>query len=122
MKLGAFSISLTVKDLAKSVAFYGDLGFTRFGGADEHNYAIMKNGDTLVGLFQGMFERNMLTFNPGWDQSAQEVNPFEDVRDIKAKVKAAGHEVSQEAGEEVGIGSFVVIDPDGNPILIDQHR
>ena len=82
----------------------------------------MKNGDTLVGLFQGMFERNMLTFNPGWDQSAGEVNPFDDVRDIKAKVKAAGHEVSQELGEESGIGSFVVIDPDGNPILIDQHR
>ena len=122
MKLGAFSISLTVKDLSKSMAFYEDLGFTHFGGTVEHNYAIMKNGDTLVGLFQGMFERNMLTFNPGWDQSAGEVNPFEDVRDIKAKVKAAGHDVSQELGEETGIGSFVVIDPDGNPILIDQHR
>ena len=122
MKLGAFSISLTVKDLTKSMAFYEDLGFTHFGGMVEHNYAIMKNGDTLVGLFQGMFEKNMLTFNPGWDQSAAEVNPFDDVRDIKAKVKAAGHDVSQELGEETGIGSFVVIDPDGNPILIDQHR
>lgn len=122
MKLGAFSISLTVKDLSKSMAFYEDLGFIHFGGTVEHNYAIMKNGETLVGLFQGMFERNMLTFNPGWDQSAGEVNPFDDVRDIKAKVKAAGHEVSQELGEETGIGSFVVIDPDGNPILIDQHR
>jgi hypothetical protein len=80
--------------MAKSVAFYGDLGFTRFGGADEHNYTIMKDFDILVDLIQGMFERNMLTFNPGWDQSAQEVNPFEDVREIKAKVKAAGHEVS----------------------------
>jgi predicted enzyme related to lactoylglutathione lyase len=120
MKLGAFSISLTVKDLAKSVAFYGDLGFTRFGGSDEHNYAIMKNGDTLIGLFQGMFECNMLTFNPGWDQSTQEVNPFEDVSEIK--VKAAGHEVSQGTVEGTGIGSFVVIDPAGNPILIDQHR
>lgn len=122
MQLGAFSISLSVKDLAKSVAFYEDLGFSRFGGADGHNYAIMKNGDTLVGLFQGMFEGNMLTFNPGWNQSAGNVDPFDDVRDIKAKIKAAGHEVSQEAGGESGIGSFVVIDPDGNPILIDQHR
>lgn len=122
MKLGAFSISLTVKDLGKSMAFYQDLGFTHYGGMVEHNYAIMKNGDTLVGLFQGMFERNMLTFNPGWDQSAGEVDPFADVRDIKAKVKAAGHEVSQEQGGESGIGSFVVVDPDGNPILIDQHR
>lgn len=122
MQLGAFSISLSVKDLAKSVAFYEDLGFSRFAGADAHNYAIMKNGDTLVGLFQGMFEGNMLTFNPGWNQSAGNVDPFDDVRDIKAKIKAAGHEVSQEAGGESGIGSFVVIDPDGNPILIDQHR
>ena len=122
MKLGAFSISLSVKDLAKSVPFYEDLGFSRFGGADEHNYAIMKNEETLIGLFQGMFEGNMLTFNPGWDQSAGEVNPFDDVRDIKAKVKAAGHAVSQEAGGDSGIGSFAVIDPDGNPILIDQHR
>lgn len=122
MKLGAFSISLTVKDLAKSMAFYEDLGFSHFGGTVEHNYAIMKNGETLVGLYQGMFDRNMLTFNPGWDQSAGAVDPFDDVRDIKAKIVAAGHEVSQEAGEETGIGSFVVIDPDGNPILIDQHR
>ena len=122
MKLGAFSISLTVKNLAKSVAFYEDLGFLKFGGAQEHNYVVMKSGDTLVGLYQGMFDRNMLTFNPGWSQSAEDVDPFDDVRDIKAKIKAAGHEVSQEAGSETGIGSFVVIDPDGNPILIDQHR
>lgn len=122
MKLGAFSISLSVKDLAKSMAFYEDLGFSHFGGQVEHNYAVMKNGDTLVGLYQGMFERNMLTFNPGWGQSAEAVDPFDDVRDIKAKIKAAGHDVSQEAGEDSGIGSFVVMDPDGNPILIDQHR
>ncbi len=122
MQLGAFSISLAVKDLAKSISFYEDLGFARFAGEDAHGYAIMKNGDTLVGLFQGMFEKNMLTFNPGWDQSAGEVNPFDDVREIKAKIKAAGHEVSQEGGGETGIGSFVVMDPDGNPILIDQHR
>ena len=122
MKLGAFSISLSVKDLAKSMAFYEDLGFSHFGGQVEHNYAVMKNGDTLVGLYQGMFERNMLTFNPGWDQAAEAVDPFDDVRDIKAKIKAAGHDVSQEAGEDSGIKSFVVMDPDGNPILIDQHR
>lgn len=122
MKLGAFSLSLSVKDLVKSMAFYEDLGFSHFGGKVEHNYAIMKNEDTLIGLFQGMFDGNLLTFNPGWDQSAGEVDPFDDVRDIKAKIKAAGHEVSQEAGGDTGIGSFVVVDPDGNPILIDQHR
>ncbi len=122
MKLGAFSISLAVKDLAKSMAFYEDLGFSHYAGTIEHNYAIMKNEETLVGLFQGMFEDNMLTFNPGWDQSANAVDPFDDVRDIKAKLKAAGHEVTQDAGEETGIGSFVVMDPDGNRILIDQHR
>lgn len=122
MPLGAFSISLSVKDLAKSIAFYEDLGFSRFSGDDARGYAIMKNGETLVGLFHGMFEGNMLTFNPGWDQSAQAVDPFDDVRAIKAKVQAAGHTVSQEAGGDSGIGSFVVIDPDGNPILIDQHR
>ncbi|WP_296418853.1 VOC family protein [Pseudooctadecabacter sp.] len=122
MQLGAFSISLSVKDLAASIAFYTDLGFERFGGHDEHGYAIMKNGDTLVGLFQGMFEGNMLTFNPGWDQSAGEVTPFDDVRAIKDKVTAAGHEVIQEQGGETGPASFVVIDPDGNPILFDQHR
>lgn len=122
MKLGAFSISLSVKDLAISIAFYEDLGFSRFGGSDEHGYAILKNGDTLIGLFQGMFEGNLLTFNPGWDQSAGEVDPFDDVRVIKEKVKAAGHAVSQEQGGDEGPASFVVIDPDGNPILIDQHR
>ena len=122
MKLGAFSISLPVKDLAASMAFYEDLGFVHFGGQPEHNYAVMKSGDILVGLYQGMFDRPMLTFNPGWNQSAQEVNPFDDVRTIKAAVQAAGHEVSQEQGGDSGIGSFVVVDPDGNPILIDQHR
>jgi len=122
MQLGAFSISLAVKDLETSRVFYKDLGFEDFGGVAEQGFAIMKNGDTLIGLFQGMFERNMLTFNPGWDQSAGEVTPFEDVRDIKAKVKAAGHAVSQEQGADKGPASFVVIDPDGNPILVDQHR
>lgn len=122
MQLGAFSISLSVKDLEKSRAFYKDLGFDDFGGMAEHGYAIMKNGDTLIGLFQGMFEGNLLTFNPGWDQSAGEVNPFEDVRDIKAKLQAAGHEISQEQGGSEGPASFAITDPDGNAILIDQHR
>jgi len=122
MKLGAFSISLAVKDLQASKAFYTKLGFSQFGGTDEHHYAIMKNGDTLVGLFQGMFEGNMLTFNPGWDQSAGEVDPFTDVRKIKAALATAGIAIEQEQGEAEGPASFVVIDPDGNPILIDQHR
>lgn len=122
MELGAFSISLGVKDLQASKAFYEKLGFSQFGGTDEHNYAIMKNGDTLVGLFQGMFEGNMLTFNPGWNQSAGEVNPFTDVREIKASLADAGVDIQQEQGAAEGPASFVVIDPDGNPILIDQHR
>jgi len=122
MQLGAFSISLSVKDLPKSISFYEDLGFARFGGSDSHGYAIMKNGETLIGLFQGMFEGNMLTFNPGWDQSAGEVNPFDDVRDIKAKMANAGHPISQEMGGESGPASFSVTDPDGNVILFDQHR
>lgn len=122
MKLGAFSVSLTVKDLSKSIAFYETLGFSQMGGSDEYGYAIMKNGETLVGLFQGMFERNMLTFNPGWDQAAGEVDPFDDVREIKRSLLAAGHQIEQEQGGETGPASFVVVDPDGNPVLIDQHR
>ncbi|MCK0139204.1 VOC family protein [Aliiroseovarius sp. F47248L] len=122
MKLGAFSVSLAVKDLVKSRAFYEALGFTTYAGTEEHNYLIMKNGDTLIGLFHGMFEGAMLTFNPGWDQSAGNVDPFEDVRDIKARLKDAGLEVTQEQGGDDGPASFVVVDPDGVPVLIDQHR
>ena len=122
MKLGAFSISLGVKDLAKSRAFYEALGFESFGGSEDHGFLILKNGDHLVGIFQGMFEGNMLTFNPKWSQNATVV-PGDDVRDIYAKVQEAGIETSQEAGldAESGPASFVVIDPDGNPVLIDQH-
>ena len=122
MKLGAFSISLGVKDLTASRAFYEALGFSVFGGQAEHGYLILKNGDHLVGLFQGMFDGNMLTFNPKWSQSATPV-PGDDVRDIYAAVKAAGLETSQEAGLDTASGpaSFVVVDPDGNPVLIDQH-
>lgn len=122
MKLGAFSMSLAVKDLARSTAFYEDLGFTRFGGDTDHGYAIMKNGETLIGLFEGMFDQNLLTFNPGWDQSAAPLDAFDDVRMIKERLKAAGHDISQEQGGAEGPASFVVTDPDGNPILIDQHR
>ena len=122
MQLGAFSVSLGVKDLAASRVFYEALGFTAYAGTEEHNYLIMKNGDTLVGLFQGMFEGAMLTFNPGWDQKATNVDPFDDVRAIKAQLQAAGIAVTQEQGGAEGPGSFVVTDPDGFPILIDQHR
>lgn len=122
MKLGAFSISLAVKDLQKSKEFYEKLGFEKFGGDEEHNYLIMKNGETLIGLFQGMFEKNILTFNPGWDQSAQNVDGFTDVRELHKKLKEAGITTEQETlNEDSGPGSFVVTDPDGNAILIDQH-
>ena len=120
MQLGAFSISLPVKDLQASMAFYEKLGFHRFGGDGEH-YAIMKNGRALIGLFQGMFKEHILTFNPGWDEDANTLPEFTDVRQIKERLKAQGLEVLQEAGEESGPGSFVVVDPDGNPVLIDQH-
>ena len=122
MKIGAVSMSLSVKDLAASRAFYETLGFSQMGGDAAHGFLIMKNGDALVGLFQGMFEGNMLTFNPGWDQDAQPLEDFDDVRDIKAAVAAAGHTVEQEQGDAAGPGSFVTRDPDGNVILVDQHR
>ena len=122
MSLGAFSISLAVKDLAASIKFYETLGFESFHDGSEHNYAILKSGEAVIGLFQGMFEGPMLTFNPGWDQSAQPSDPFEDVRDIKTRLRDAGLDITQEQGGESGPGSFVVMDPDGLPILIDQHR
>ena len=123
MQLGVFSISLTVKDLAASHAFYEKLGFEDLGGNAEHGYLILKNGSTVIGLFQGMFDRNMLTFNPGWDENAQPVDPFTDVRELQKRLKAAGVELMSEA-DEAGSGpaSIMLNDPDGNPILIDQHR
>lgn len=123
MKLGAFSISLSVKDLKESKVFYENLGFTEFGGNMEHNYLIMKNGTTLIGLFQGMFEGNLLTFNPGWDQNAQLLEQYDDVRTIEKEVKSKGivTEQSTTSDSASGPASFVLIDPDGNPILIDQH-
>ncbi len=122
MKLGAFSISLAVKDLATSKAFYEKLGFTAFGGNMEHNYLIMKNGNALIGLFQGMFENNILTFNPGWDESASPLKSYDDVRAIQKKLKEDGLTFETEADEDTtGPASFVITDPDGNTILVDQH-
>lgn len=123
MKLGAFSISLSVKDLNTSKEFYEKLGFTVFAGSMEMNYLIMKNEDSLVGLFQGMFEGNILTFNPGWDQSAQNLETFDDVREIQKHLKINGIAVNPEADESTaGPARFMITDPDGNVILVDQHR
>jgi len=122
MDLGAFSVSLSVKDLAASKAFYEKLGFASFGGDADQGWLILKNGDTVIGLFQGMFDKNMLTFNPGWDQNAQPVDGFTDVRQLQKKLKSEGVEFASEADETTeGPAGFVVIDPDGNPILVDQH-
>jgi catechol 2,3-dioxygenase-like lactoylglutathione lyase family enzyme len=123
MNLGAFSISLAVKDIKASKVFYSKLGFEVFGGDESQNWLILRNGANVIGLFQGMFDKNTLTFNPGWDQNAQELESFTDVRDLQKKLKADGVELMMEADEDSsGPASFVVIDPDGNPILVDQHR
>ena len=122
MELGAFSISLAVKDLETSRKFYEKFGFTIFGGDPSQNWLILKNGNHVVGLFQGMFERNILTFNPGWDSNAQKLNTFTDVRDLQRKLKAQGVILMNEADENTtGPGSFIAVDPDGNPIMVDQH-
>ena len=122
MQLGAFSISLSVKDIAASRAFYEKFGFEAFGGNQDENWLILKNGDTVIGLFQGMFEGNLLTFNPGWDQSANPVEPFTDVREIQRRLKEQGITLSPEADETTtGPGYFSAVDPDGNVILVDQH-
>lgn len=122
MKLGAFSISLTVKDLNASKAFYEKIGFTVFAGQFERNYLIMKNGNALIGLFQGMFDKNILTFNPGWDENADNLSDFDDVRKIQEHLKNEKIELTKEAdGSTSGPESITLIDPDGNPILIDQH-
>ena len=122
MQLGSFSVSLAVEDLAASKAFYEKLGFAVFGGEMEHNWLIMKNGDHVIGLFQEMFEKNIMTFNPGWDQDAKPLETFTDVRDLQRELKAQGLALEVEADESTtGPASFIVIDPDGNPILVDQH-
>jgi catechol 2,3-dioxygenase-like lactoylglutathione lyase family enzyme len=123
MKLGAFSISLNVKDINASKQFYENLGFTVLGGDLKMNYLIMKNEHALIGLFQGMFEGNILTFNPGWDELAHNVEPFDDVREIQRQLKSKGTALVTEADESTtGPASFVITDPDGNTILVDQHR
>lgn len=122
MQLGAFSVSLTVKDIHASKSFYEKLGFSEFGGEIDQNWLIMKSGDHIIGLFQGMFEKNILTFNPGWDQDAQTLASFTDVRDLQKELKAQGIAFESEADESTsGPASFVIVDPDGNPILVDQH-
>jgi lactoylglutathione lyase len=122
MELGAFSVSLTVKDLAASRSFYEKLGFEVFHGDAAQNWLMLRNGDTVIGLFQGMFEKNILTFNPGWDQGANTLDSFTDVREIQRALKQEGIEIVDEADESTtGPASLLVIDPDGNPILIDQH-
>lgn len=122
MNMGAFSISLTVKDINASRDFYEKLGFTQFGGDIEHNYLIMKNGECLVGLFQGMFDKNILTFNPKWNSNAEFVEGAPDVRDIQRALQAKGIVLIEEADESsTGPAHITLEDPDGNPILIDQH-
>ena len=123
LPLGAFSVSLSVQDLATSRAFYEKLGFSDLGGNADHGYLIMKNGSTVIGLFQGMFEGNILTFNPGWDQDASELDEFTDVREIQARLKAAGLSLTREADPDTqGPEHITLVDPDGNAILVDQHR
>ncbi len=123
MKLGAFSVSLSVKDIQTSKEFYEKLGFMVFGGDIEKNYLIMKNENSLIGLFQGMFEGNILTFNPGWDENANNMENFDDVREIHRLLKSSGINIENEMDEKTsGPASFMVTDPDGNVILIDQHR
>ncbi|MEO3677631.1 VOC family protein [Rheinheimera fenheensis] len=123
MQLGAFSVSLAVKDIAASKAFYEKLGFSTMGGEQSQGWLILKNGDTIIGLFQGMFEKNILTFNPGWDQNAQNLAEFTDVRAIQQHLQAQGITLLQSADENsTGPAHIVLEDPDGNQIMLDQHR
>jgi lactoylglutathione lyase len=122
MELGAFSISLAVKDIGASKVFYEKLGFREFAGDASQNWLILKNGPHVIGLFQGMFENNILTFNPGWDSDASKLSKFTDVRELQRELKAQGVQLTTEADEtSTGPASFTTVDPDGNPILVDQH-
>ena len=122
MELGVFSISLAVKDIEASREFYKKFGFKVFAGNAAQNWLILKNGDCVIGLFQGMFEKNILTFNPGWDGNAQNLATFTDIRELQRRLKAQGVSLQQEADESTtGPASFIAVDPDGNPILFDQH-
>lgn len=123
MNLGAFSVSLTVKDINASKAFYETLGFEQLGGDCGQGWTILKNGEHVIGLFQGMFDKNMLTFNPGWNQAAQNTDAFTDVRELRDALAAKGIDIKHDGIEnDSGPGSIMIEDPDGNPILIDQHR
>ena len=123
MDLGAFSVSLAVKDLEASRRFYEKLGFVQFHGDASQGWLILKNGDHVIGLFQGMFEKNTLTFNPGWDSGANEVDPFTDIRELQRQLREGGMQFVAEVDESgSGPGSFILEDPDGNPIFVDQHR
>ncbi len=122
MELGSFSVSLAVKDIEASKLFYEKLGFTVFVGDQSQNWLIMKNGDHVIGLFQGMFDKNILTFNPGWNQDAQQLGEFTDVRELQRQLKDRGVNMIAEADESTtGPASFMIVDPDGNTILVDQH-
>ena len=122
MDLGTFSVSLAVKDIEASTTFYEKLGFKVFGGEITQNWLILKNGDHVIGLFQDMFDKNILTFNPGWDKNAQKLDSFTDIRELQRQLKAQGIEFVSEADESTtGPASFSILDPDGNPILVDQH-
>lgn len=122
MQLGTFSISLAVKDIEASRQFYEKFGFTNFAGNAAQKWLILKNGEHTIGLFQGMFEKNVLTFNPGWDSNAQKLPSFIDVRELQQQLKSQGVQMLTEADESTtGPASFLAVDPDGNPILIDQH-
>jgi len=123
MKLGVFSLSLNVRDINASKQFYENLGFTAFAGDVKKNYLVMKNENSLIGLFQGMFEGNILTFNPGWDENAKNIEQFDDVREIQRHLKNKGIQFVKEADEKTsGPAGFIIADPDGNTILVDQHR
>ncbi|MBD3178258.1 MAG: VOC family protein [Candidatus Latescibacteria bacterium] len=122
MKLGAFSVSLNVSDIHESRVFYENLGFEVFGGELSENWLIMKNGSCTIGLFEGMFEGNLLTFNPGWDSNASRLDSFTDIRDIQRELKGKGIKIGDEVDEaSEGPASFIITDPDGNRILLDQH-
>jgi lactoylglutathione lyase len=122
MELGTFSVSLAVKDIEASRKFYEKFGFKNFAGDASQNWLILKNGDHAIGLFQGMFEKNILTFNPGWDSNAQSLDTFTDVRELQRQLKAQGVQLATEADESTtGPASFIAVDPDGNQILVDQH-
>jgi catechol 2,3-dioxygenase-like lactoylglutathione lyase family enzyme len=122
IRLGAFSVSLAVKDIHASKAFYEKLGFTYKGGNIDQNWIVLKNGNTVIGLFQGMFDKNLLTFNPGWDQAAQHLDDWDDVRVIQQHLQQQGIDLTTEVTGEAGPAHITLTDPDGNQILIDQHR